>query len=79
MKKPSEYVCDICGKKIEFEDTWFALIKSREHYSVKLITCDMALGEKQRPKKHKIDICRPCYRKMAEWIKTQRKESACES
>ena len=79
MKTPSKYVCDICGQEIEFESTYILFNWRRRHYNVKMITCDNIAGQFQKPEKIQVDICEPCYRKMAEWIKTQRKESICES
>lgn len=75
MKTSPKYICDICKREIEFEECWLgALAMTRTHYNVKLITCDKVLGDKQKPKKVRVDICSPCYRKMVEWILREKKD-----
>lgn len=74
MKKSSGRFCDICGEIIPFEIVCpVQRIWERAHYSVKFISRVRVETDEMKPvhNKIKMDICQPCWQKMAEWIKMQ--------
>ena len=76
MREPPRYVCDICGKEIEYysgiTSTWG---RFRHHYVIKVESFeDEGVYIGCKPQKAKVDVCTDCYRKMAEWIRKEKRK-----
>jgi len=74
MIVPTKYVCDICGKEIEYysgiTSSWG---RFRHHYVIKMTTYeDEGWNLEVKPQKTKVDVCTDCYKKMSEWIRKEK-------